>query len=128
MRWFSDFPSILLSDVFQRYVDCNPVICKCLSVAVNHLMMYLFSVFRNPNEPQDEKLRLSKERNRFKSVNWEFYDKKQRKYLEIGNLFFLFATMEDIEKCMNLLINKNLNETLARVLLVVVRAKSSMCI
>lgn len=47
--------------------------------------MSLF-VRRNPNEPQDEKLRLSKERNRFKSVVWEPYDKKQRKYMEIGIL------------------------------------------
>ena len=39
---------------------------------------------RNPNEPQEEKLRVSKERNRFKTVAWEPYDKKQRKYLEIG--------------------------------------------
>lgn len=44
---------------------------------------------RNPNEPQDEKLRLSKERNRFKSVNWEPYDKKQRKYMEIGEFILL---------------------------------------
>ncbi|XP_045026300.1 neuroligin-4, X-linked [Daphnia magna] len=50
-------------------------------------IMTLFANFArsgNPNEPQDEKLRLSKERNRFKSVVWEPYDKKQRKYMEIG--------------------------------------------
>ena len=43
-------------------------------------------IFSNPNEPQEEKLRLSKERNRFKGVVWEQYEKRQRKYLEIGNL------------------------------------------
>lgn len=39
---------------------------------------------RNPNDPLEEKLRVTKERNRFKSVAWETYDRKQRKYLEIG--------------------------------------------
>lgn len=44
----------------------------------------------NPNEPQEEKLRLTKDRNRFKGITWDPYDKKQRKYLEIGSSLFLF--------------------------------------
>ena len=40
--------------------------------------------FRNPNSPQEVNFRISKERNRFKGVFWEKYDKNQRKYLEFG--------------------------------------------
>ena len=69
----------------NQYMNKLWIIDFRLKVNVIHAFsLPLLLVGRNPNEPQDEKLRLSKERNRFKSVNWEPYDKKQRKYMEIG--------------------------------------------
>jgi len=50
------------------------------------LFISLTFFFRNPNEPQEASFRISKERNRFKGIIWEVYDKTQKKYLEIGKI------------------------------------------
>lgn len=58
-------------------------------VALSEAVMIFWSNFArtgNPNEHhrQDQVLLASKERNRFRSINWEEYDPVHQKYLEIG--------------------------------------------
>lgn len=59
-------------------------------LALSEAVMIFWSNFArtgNPNEHhrQDQVLLASKERNRFRSINWEEYDPVHQKYLEIGN-------------------------------------------
>lgn len=62
-------------------------------VALSEALMIFWSNFArtgNPNEHhrQDPVLLASKERNRYRSINWEEYDPVHQKYLEIGmNVF-----------------------------------------
>lgn len=60
-------------------------------VALSEAVMIFWSNFArtgNPNEHhrQDQVLLASKERNRFRSINWEEYDPVHQKYLEIGKI------------------------------------------
>lgn len=50
------------------------------------LYLSFININRNPNEHhrQDTVLVASKERNRFRSIQWEEYDPVHQKYLEIG--------------------------------------------
>ena len=84
-------------------INTETMIERFLSQSISYLisLYYFFCDDRNPNEPQDEKLRLSKERNRFKSVNWEPYDKKQRKYMEIGEFRFLVLHLRRYSQRLN---------------------------
>lgn len=73
-------------------------------VALSEAVMIFWSNFArtgNPNEHhrQDQVLLASKERNRFRSINWEEYDPVHQKYLEIGMSISFILDMHRLHWC-----------------------------